>query len=245
MPLSQYGVFKGNIVGHLRDADDDHYQLLVKAGRQLWRVAVNVRSSAPKSPSTLLFQSVTTLPAAFTQAMAALPAGWRKLPSRAGGLAQDCVRGGIVKPARMVPVPPDVPGQDNDLKDLLEAAVIQALKQPGSQVLAFGQRWGPEPTRPDQYFRFLPGNGVHDIHMNQGNSGKYQRDNGTWQDGALVLAYPGDRWRAFYFAFQSQTFRTDAKGNPLPALAAAGEAVAAAPVKARAKRRTAAPRRAQ
>ena len=33
---------------------------------------------------------------------------------------------------------------------------------------AFGERWGPESHKADQYFGFVPGNGVHDIHMNQG-----------------------------------------------------------------------------
>ena len=50
--------------------------------------------------------------------------------------------------------------------------------------------------------------------MNQGNGGKYRKDNGIYQDGALVLAYPKGKWLAFFFAFQSQTFDTDGKGNP-------------------------------
>lgn len=29
MPLPSYGLLKGTPVGHLRDADDDHYQILV------------------------------------------------------------------------------------------------------------------------------------------------------------------------------------------------------------------------
>ena len=28
------------------------------------------------------------------------------------------------------------------------------------------------------------------------------------------VEYPDDRWRAFFFAFQSQTFDTDDNGNP-------------------------------
>ena len=50
--------------------------------------------------------------------------------------------------------------------------------------------------------------------MNQGNSGKWKKDNGVFQDGAIYVEYPDDRWRAFFFAFQSQTFDTDDKGNP-------------------------------
>jgi uncharacterized protein YukJ len=101
-----------------------------------------------------------------------------------------------------------------DLKDKVEDAVVKAMDQEGSVVYAFGAKWGPEKGKADQYFKFLPGNGIHDIHMNQGNSGKYKKDNGVWQDGALVFSYPNGKWLAFFFAFQSQTFKTDGGGNP-------------------------------
>jgi uncharacterized protein YukJ len=215
MPLTTYGVLKGTVIGHLRDADDDHYQILVQAGKTLHRIASNVKSSAPKAPSTVLFTSVTTLPKAWIDGLIALPDGYQKLPSKRGGLALDYVRSGIVKTASMKPVPPDAPGADNDLKDLLETAVVKAMAEKGSVAYALGAKWGPEKGKPDQYFKFSPGNGIHDIHMNQGNSGKYKKDNGTFQDGALLISYPGGKWRGFFFAFQSQSFKTDDKGNPL------------------------------
>ncbi len=214
MTLKKYGVLKGTVTGHLRDADDDHYQILVTAGRQVHRVAVNVLSSAPNAPSTLLFLSSTKLPEAFRSGLTALPAGYRKLRSRAGGLALDYVRLGWFRPGRMVEVPPDEPGADNDLKDKLERAVLAAASKAGSIIYAFGEKWGPEQDRRDQYFRFLPGNGIHDIHMNQGNDGKYRKDNGVFQDGALVFSYPDDKWLAFFLAFQTQSFETDDEGNP-------------------------------
>jgi uncharacterized protein YukJ len=219
-----YGVLKGTVTGHLRDADDDHYQILVQAAAGAgttgttattsFRIASNVKSAAPHAPSTVLFESLDTFPAAFTEALLALPPGFTKLDSKPGGIAIDYVRGGLVDTAAMKPVPPDRPGASNDLKDLLEAAVVAAMAQAGSTVYAFGSRWGPEANRPDQYFHFVPGNGVHDIHMNQGNSGSYAADNGAYQDGALVIAYPAGVWRGFFFAFQSQTFDTAANGQP-------------------------------
>jgi uncharacterized protein YukJ len=214
MPLATYGALKGTIIGHMRDADDDHYQVLVQAGKTLHRIAVNVKSSAPKAPSTVLFTSMTALPKTFTDGLSALSVGYTKLPSKAGGVALDFVRSGIVKTGSMKPLPPDTPGKDNDLKDLLETAVVKAMDQEGAVVYALGAKWGPEKGKPDQYFKFTPGNGIHDIHMNQGNSGQYKKDNGTFQDGAMVIAYPGGKWRGFFIAFQSQTFKTDDKGNP-------------------------------
>jgi uncharacterized protein YukJ len=214
MSLATYGVLKGTVIGHLRDADDDHYQIQVKAGNTVHRIASNVKSSAPKAPSTVLFQSITSLPEQLITGLRALSPGYKKLSSKPGGLAMDYVRGGLVKPKTMKPVPPDAPGADNDLKDLLEAAVVKAMQLEGSVIYAFGAKWGPEAGKPDKYFKFSPGNGIHDIHMNQGNGGKYAKDNGVFQDGGLVIEYPGDKWKAFFFAFQSQTFDTDDKGYP-------------------------------
>lgn len=214
MALKKYGVLKGIVVGHLRDADDDHYQILIKAGSTMHRIAVNVESAAPNAPSIVLFQTTTSLPAPWTSQLKALPEGYKKLPSKPNGLALDYVRSGIVKPKTMKPVPPDAPGVDNDLKDKLEDAIVKAIATPGSAVYALGEKWGPETNKKDQYFHFKPGNGIHDIHMNQGNSGKYKKDNGVYQDGAVLIELPGDKWRAFFFAFQSQTFDTDDKGNP-------------------------------
>jgi uncharacterized protein YukJ len=215
MALKKYGVLKGTVAGHLRDADDDHYQILVTAGKALHRIAVNVRSSAPKAPSTLLFISLNKLPEAYSQQLMTLNVGYTKLVSKADGVAMDYVRNGWFKPKLMKEVPPDSPGVDNDLKDKVEDAVVKAVGQVGSLIYAFGEKWGPETDKKDQYFKFLPGNGIHDIHMNQGNSGKYMKDNGVYQDGGLIFQYPNGKWVAFFFAFQSQTFKTDNKGNPM------------------------------
>ena|SRR5882672_577901 len=214
MALKKYGVLKGTVVGHLRDADDDHYQVLVRAGNTMHRIAVNVMSSAPNAPSTLLFLARSKLADAYVRKLQALKPGFTKLPSKAGGLAMDYVRASSLKRESMKEVPPDAPGVDNDLKDKVEDAIVKAMDQVGSVIYAFGQRWGPEKNKRDQYFKFLPGNGIHDIHMNQGNSGKYKKDNGVYQDGGLVIERPGPKLAAFFFAFQSQTFETDDKGNP-------------------------------
>lgn len=214
MPLNRYSILKGVVAGHTRDADDDHYQLLVHAGKTPHRIAVNVRSSAKNAPSTVLFAKKTALPDAFVDALRALPSGVRKVPSKPGGLALDYLRDGKVDFARMKPVPPDVAGEDNDLKDEVEAAALAAMADPGSFVCAFGASWGPEDDVPDKYFHFAPGRGIHDIHMNQGNEGRFAKDNGAYQDGGLVFAFSDGRVRAYFFAFQSQRVPTDDRGYP-------------------------------
>lgn len=214
-----YGIVKGTVTGHLRNADDDHYQILVRSGdasnATLFRIASNVKSSAPHAPSVVLFKHLTTLPPTLLSGLAVLAPGFTKVASQPGGLALDYLRGGLFDVSTMTPVPADASVGHNDLKDKLEAAMVAAMAKDGTLIHAFGSRWGPEDGKPDQYFKFVPGNGIHDIHMNQGNSGGYAGDNGTYQDGGLVLVYPDATCEGFFFAFQSQSFHTDDHGNPI------------------------------
>jgi uncharacterized protein YukJ len=146
-----------------------------------------------------------------TQNLTALKSGFTALKSAPGGLAQDFVRGGLVKRADMVPLPADKPGDYNDLREMVDNAVGLSVADPNSTVFAFGQAWGPE-KKPDQYFHFKPGQGIHDIHMNQGNIARFRSDDGVWQDGCLMFHLPNKgEWRAIFLAFQSQSFKTDDK----------------------------------
>lgn len=215
-----YGVLKGVVTGHLRDADDDHYQVLVSAKGTMFRIAVNVRSSL--RPPDLYFQSLTRLPDEMVKKLNELPQGFTKLVSKPGGLAQDFVRGGLIRPAKFKVVPGDIPGAKNDLKDTLEDAAVQAMQLAGSVVYAFGDRWGPETGKKDQYFKFVPGNGIHDIHMNQGNDSAHAKDDGVYRDGCLIFQDPKGKVQAFFMAFQSQSFDTDDKtGHARPGAAPA------------------------
>ena len=59
--------------------------------------------------------------------------------------------------------------------------------------------------------------GIHDIHMNQGNpKGNHGGDNGVWQDGALFINLPAKKaWTAVFIAFQTESWSTDSAGNPV------------------------------
>ena len=46
--------------------------------------------------------------------------------------------------------------------------------------------------------------------MNQGNSAAFAEDDGVWQDGGVLLHFPGRaQWVAIFLAFQSQAWHTD------------------------------------
>jgi hypothetical protein len=125
-------------------------------------------------------------------------------------MALDFIRANLFDRQQMRPEPASVPGPDNDLADKLDHFVRRAAADPAARLYAFGQRWGPEAGVPDKIFGFRPGNGVHDIHMNQGNSQRFRQDDGVWQDGGLLLHYPAqDQWVGIFLAFQSQAWHTD------------------------------------
>lgn len=138
-----------------------------------------------------------------------LDGGFHKLETQPGGMALDFIRGNLFRPENMKPLPPDVPGPNNDLKELIDLYIQRAIQSEDSILYAFGAPWGPEQS-PDKYFRFRPGRGIHDIHMNQGSVGRFQRDNGVYQDGALLIQFPSRKqWIGIFLAFQSQCFHTD------------------------------------
>jgi hypothetical protein len=105
-----------------------------------------------------------------------------------------------------------VPGLDNDLNEKIDNVMQRALADEESLVYAFGERWGPEKNIKDKYFGFLPGNGIHDIHMNQSNVGNFVGDDGVWQDGGIMVHFPSQgQWVAIFLKFQSQGWHTDDK----------------------------------
>jgi uncharacterized protein YukJ len=202
-----YGVLVARPVERRREAGSDspHYQIRLAAQADVsYRAAVNVLSQ--ESPSELLYAIVDDLRHPITAAVGGLATGWHPLPAR-GGL--DFVRGNLVTRAQMRPLAPDVAGPANDLADLLDLHIQHAISRPDALVYAFGAPWGPETAR-DKIFAFKPGNGVHDIHMNQGNSARFAGDDGVWQDGGLLLHFPSEsRWVGIFLAFQSQAWHTD------------------------------------
>jgi uncharacterized protein YukJ len=210
MPLQRYGVLKGSVVDARREDDSDtpHYQVHVRADDTSYRIAVNVKSMM--NPSELLFIVDDRFQHPVTAGLPGLPNGFTALQGGPGSLALDFIRGNLFDRQLLRPIPHNLPGADNDLSDRVEHYVGRAKGEHGSEVYAFGERWGPELDQRDKIFEFVPGNGIHDIHMNQGNHPQFARDDGVWQDGALVFRFPqAEQWVAVFLAFQSQAWHTD------------------------------------
>ena len=191
MPLNSYGVLVGRAVDCRREGgtDSPHYQVRIDAAGTSYRIAVNVLSQ--ESPVGAALPRRRRLPAPRDR-RGRRPRRRLARPARPrAGL--DFIRGNLFDRTAMRPLPPDVSGPDNDLADFLDHYVKRAIADPGALVYAFGERWGPESGKKDKVFGFKPGNGVHDIHMNQGNSERFRGDDGVWQDGGLLLRLDG-RW---------------------------------------------------
>ncbi|GAQ58263.1 DUF2278 family protein [Streptomyces acidiscabies] len=217
MPLKTYGVLIARAVDTRREgaSDSPHYQIHAadESGTH-YRISVNVLSQ--ERPSELLYLVDDDFQHPVTTRLTGLTGGWNKLPAGPGGPNLDFIRGNLFDPATMKTLPPEVSGPDNDLADLLDHYVRRAVETEGARLHVFGERWGPETGVADKVFGFLPGNGVHDIHMNQGNSKRFQKDDGVWQDGGLLIHFPDgtgeagkDRWVGIFLAFQSQAWHTD------------------------------------
>jgi hypothetical protein len=91
--------------------------------------------------------------------------------------------------------------------------VQRAMADERAMIYAFGETWGPE-QKADKYFGFKPGQGIHDIHFNQGNPpGPFAGSNGSYQDGGLIFEFPEEgkptQWVAVFLKFQSQAWHTD------------------------------------
>ena len=222
MALRNYGVLKGKAVATRPGTRDNaHYQVHLIDELHDWRIAVNVLSAV--SPSEVAYVVVERFIHPVIDRITPLPLGFNPLAARPDSGALDFIRGNLFDRDQMVPLPFDVPGADNDLNEKIDRIMQRAVIDESAIVYAFGERWGPEPTVKDKVFAFLPGNGIHDIHMNQGNVGRFTADDGVWQDGGLLVNFPSRGvWSAIFLKFQSQSWHTDDRtghaltGVPVP-----------------------------
>ena len=229
----EYGVLKARIIKGYREDEDGkspHYQVvleeLVNKQENLfrkWKSPVNVKSKVGSGPeSELLYfidsnllkqarahQARAELWQRKLAALSALPEGFHPNPaeSKNRDLALDYVRERYFERDEMNTMPATSPGAWDDLQDYIDFYLRRAVEA-GDAVTAyvFGAcfRAGGFPI------------GVHDVHMNQGNSGPYAHDNGPYQDGGLILTSRHSSTAVgIFLAFQGQSFNTDDNGHPI------------------------------
>ncbi|WP_263382944.1 YukJ family protein [Granulicella arctica] len=219
MPITSYSVLRGQpTAGKVVTGSSTHYQITMQATGGPFTVAVNTESS---DGSLVLYAILNKFTPPEPAALLALATGMHSLPSKAGGLALDFVREQIAgKPmvtlAEMTLLPKALVAGDHatPLKNAVDKLLDQTIADKGT-IFAFGSAYS-DSGKVD---------GIHDIHMNQGNPlASFGKDNGVWQDGALFLYLPTPKtWTAVFIAFQTESWTTDSSGNPLAAHEAGGK----------------------
>jgi uncharacterized protein YukJ len=224
MPIANYSVLAGSpTAGKVVSGASTHYQITMQATGGPFTVAVNIQSV---DGSEVLYAIEEGFTPPDLAGLLALPMGMTKLSSVSGGLALDYVRSTVngvpmITKAQMTLLPQlkaKAQGGSAEAQMIqqarakaLENAVVTLLNMTIAEkdgvIYAFGSAYSDKGKV----------DGIHDIHMNQGNpKNNHGGDNGVWQDGALLIHLPSKRtWTAVFIAFQTESWTTDSAGNPV------------------------------
>lgn len=187
-----------------------HFHLSASNGGH-YDVAVNILSQ--DNSEVLFLVDKAFVPSQAAQLLT-LNEGFRRVSSAADDLGLDYTAQKLVKRKDMKLLPKGLAAGDGELHDDL-SDLAQRASAAGAEVYAFGIGFGNPAANP--FFHFKPDYGLHDVHMNQGNTldSGHSRDNGRNHDGALLVYFPDDQhWEAVFVAFQSQTWDNDERGYP-------------------------------
>ena len=215
MSLDRYGVLIGRVEDKYYDKDDSPHLHMLVTTPEKFDISVNVKSGVlfstnPREgvpPNQVLFLVQDPFEHPITDDLKDMEPVLYDVPREAGGIALDFIRGNLFDPAKMQPLPHNMEGENNDLFDKIGFYVAKAIADPEARVYAFGEPW-PRSDKENFRFKFTPDQGIHDIHMNQGNDPGHVHDDGVWQDGGLLFRF-GDQWVGIFIAFQAQCWHTD------------------------------------
>jgi uncharacterized protein YukJ len=214
--MKNYGVLKGRALELKRDDDaDPHSEVLVLASGKKSRIAINVRSSrGPLATRLIEYLLLPDLTHPLLDHARTLKEGFTDLRGpQQNARGVDYIRSNLFRAEDLVPIIHTQPGENNDLFEKVEALLRRAIDG-NATLYAYGEKWGPEEGEPDKYFEFVPGSGIHLIHMNQGDR---DNPNGKYQDGALFVEFASGETAGLFLKFQSQAWHTDEDtGDPLP-----------------------------
>lgn len=199
MPLKNYGVWVGYPISYeaeraAQDSKSPHIELYydtdADASKGKDRAAINVKSTTKDSRLVYWFYRDFKHP--ITSDLETLDVGYHDLPSdEKGGL--DYIRGNLLQNDQGTLVESDVPGDNNDIIDYMSPILDNAISSK-AKIYLFGSPFK---------------NGIHDIHMNQGNDGSFAKDNGIYQDGGILIEFTDGHWEAVFLAFAVQKIHTD------------------------------------
>jgi uncharacterized protein YukJ len=220
MPIANYSVLVGDPTsGKVVTGSSTHYQITMQANGGPFTVAVNIQSV---DGSDVLYAIEENFTPPDEAVLLALPTGMTALKSAPGGLALDYVRSTVdgapmitLQQMTLLPQLLSKGSEDERMMNRVRASALQnavvtllnmTIADKNGTIYAFGSAYA-DSGKVD---------GIHDIHMNQGNpANNHGGDNGVWQDGALLIHLPSKgTWTAVFIAFQTESWDTDSAGNP-------------------------------
>jgi uncharacterized protein YukJ len=186
-----------------------HLHFGVTVDGDQWDVAVNVGTN--DADDQLKYKLVFDFHHPIVESLRAADAGSKELTGQSALPALDFMRSDLLDATG--------PWRDSDVMDGTDGP------DPAASVKRLIVRARSENLDVYIFGRFYKeGDGIHDIHMNQGSTGGFihrpgndsNDHNDVWQDGALLVD-PGENECAAYFsAFDQQHVPTDDLGNPQP-----------------------------
>jgi uncharacterized protein YukJ len=211
--ILNYSVLKGDpqrgSVTFDRQGGSPHYRIYMDTGGREVQADVNIES---RDGSEVLYLIEQPFAPPNADALNELPMGLTPLDKVSGTLALDYVReavGGsfLVNRTDMTLLPKPSQRPQDELKNAVIDLLNQAVQDESGAIYAFGSAYQDTNGQ----------TGIHNIHMNQGNpAGGFRDENGVWQDGALFISLPAQsKWAALFIAFQTQSWETDANGDPI------------------------------
>lgn len=215
MVVQDYGLWKATPVRYTfenkeQDSISPHLSLFYTDNDEgEGRAAINIKSG-DREESRLAYWTVPSFTHPITDKLSTLTPGFTPLadtPEQGlDGLALDFIRGILFDRSSGRILPHDVDGPNNDILDELKPLLDRALAAKATAYI-YGSA-------------FDNGKGIHNVHQNQGNPARFSRDNGVFQDGALILQFE-DHFEAVFIGFASQAVHTedgpgDDAGQPIP-----------------------------
>ncbi|PON26715.1 hypothetical protein TGAM01_v204216 [Trichoderma gamsii] len=210
MPIRDYGVWKAKPVSYTyetarKDPHSPHIHLKFSDGNVNEAVAAINIKSGDHEDSRLVYWVVPALSHPIVRKLQALGDGFHSLQGgseeQLDNLRLDYIRGNLFQKQTGRLLPHDIPGENNDILDVLKPILTEAISH-GATIYLYGSH-------------FDNGEGIHNVHMNQGSPGHFKKDNGVYQDGGFFLQFR-DHWKGIFLGFASQAVHTDDDtGNPV------------------------------
>jgi len=210
MGISNYGVWAATptVFTAQRTGKSPHGTLAFDDGTDKYQSTeadINVKSTT--ADTRLVYWNNSNFTHPITSQLAELSEGFTPLANAAtgsNGSRLDLLRGGLETLTAGTVLSTSVPGANNDIVDDLIAIFNRVIEDKATVYL-----WG------SQYIDSASKAGIHDIHMNQGDSGRFTSDNGIWQDGSFILQFSDGHYEAVFLAFAEQYTQTDNNGQPV------------------------------